>query len=65
MMRGISGGQRKRVTTGEMVVGAKKTLFMVRLLVAAGHSHDVWSFQQMSPNAMFADQQASMHDWAR
>jgi ABC-type multidrug transport system ATPase subunit len=28
MLRGISGGQRKRVTTGEMVVGAKKTLFM-------------------------------------
>ncbi|XP_074289923.1 ABC transporter G family member 31 isoform X2 [Silene latifolia] len=28
MLRGISGGQRKRVTTGEMVVGPKKTLFM-------------------------------------
>ncbi|KAH9560799.1 hypothetical protein CY35_06G126700 [Sphagnum magellanicum] len=28
MLRGISGGQRKRVTTGEMVAGAKKTLFM-------------------------------------
>ncbi|CAI9106961.1 OLC1v1006213C1 [Oldenlandia corymbosa var. corymbosa] len=28
MMRGISGGQKKRVTTGEMVVGPRKTLFM-------------------------------------
>ncbi|XP_077218109.1 ABC transporter G family member 42-like [Tasmannia lanceolata] len=28
MMRGISGGQKKRVTTGEMMVGPTKTLFM-------------------------------------
>ncbi|XP_073156192.1 ABC transporter G family member 34-like isoform X3 [Henckelia pumila] len=28
MRRGISGGQMKRVTTGEMLVGAKKVLFM-------------------------------------
>ncbi|GMQ08540.1 hypothetical protein CsSME_00052220 [Camellia sinensis var. sinensis] len=28
MMRGISGGQKKRVTTGEMIVGPTKTLFM-------------------------------------
>ncbi|XP_008447550.2 ABC transporter G family member 35-like [Cucumis melo] len=28
MIRGISGGQRKRVTTGEMIVGPTKTLFM-------------------------------------
>lgn len=28
MKRGISGGQRKRVTTGEMIVGPTKTLFM-------------------------------------
>ncbi|KAK2978894.1 hypothetical protein RJ640_030943 [Escallonia rubra] len=28
MMRGISGGQRKRVTTGEMLVGPAKALFM-------------------------------------
>ncbi|KAL3144459.1 hypothetical protein ABBQ32_004202 [Trebouxia sp. C0010 RCD-2024] len=28
MIRGISGGQKKRVTTGEMLVGPKKTLFM-------------------------------------
>ncbi|RWR92141.1 ABC transporter-like protein [Cinnamomum micranthum f. kanehirae] len=28
MVRGVSGGQRKRVTTGEMVVGPRKTLFM-------------------------------------
>ncbi|KAL8521834.1 hypothetical protein ACS0TY_012121 [Phlomoides rotata] len=28
MIRGISGGQRKRVTTGEMIVGPSKALFM-------------------------------------
>ncbi|KAL0355324.1 UNVERIFIED_CONTAM: Pleiotropic drug resistance protein 1 [Sesamum radiatum] len=28
MIRGISGGQRKRVTTGEMLVGPAKALFM-------------------------------------
>ncbi|CAI0399920.1 unnamed protein product [Linum tenue] len=28
MLRGISGGQKKRVTTGEMIVGPRKTLFM-------------------------------------
>ncbi|KAL0915539.1 hypothetical protein M5K25_015965 [Dendrobium thyrsiflorum] len=28
MLRGISGGQRKRVTTGEMIVGPAKALFM-------------------------------------
>ncbi|CAN8270209.1 unnamed protein product [Cochlearia groenlandica] len=28
MTRGISGGQKKRVTTGEMIVGPTKTLFM-------------------------------------
>ncbi|XP_070035889.1 ABC transporter G family member 31-like [Nicotiana tomentosiformis] len=27
-IRGVSGGQRKRVTTGEMIVGPRKTLFM-------------------------------------
>ncbi|KAK9131814.1 hypothetical protein Scep_011342 [Stephania cephalantha] len=28
MHRGVSGGQRKRVTTGEMIVGPRKALFM-------------------------------------
>ena len=28
MIRGISGGQKKRVTTGEMIVGPAKTLFL-------------------------------------
>jgi len=28
MHRGISGGQKKRVTTGEMIVGEAKALFM-------------------------------------
>ena len=30
VIRGISGGQKKRVTTGEMLVGPQKVLFMVR-----------------------------------
>ena len=30
MIRGISGGQKKRVTTAEMISGPKRTLFMVR-----------------------------------
>ncbi|KAK1311612.1 ABC transporter G family member 31 [Acorus calamus] len=28
MVRGVSGGQRKRVTTGEMIVGPRKSVFM-------------------------------------
>ncbi|KAF1894840.1 hypothetical protein Lal_00028284 [Lupinus albus] len=28
MLRGVSGGQRKRVTTGEMIVGPRRALFM-------------------------------------
>nr|XP_011460946.1 PREDICTED: ABC transporter G family member 31 [Fragaria vesca subsp. vesca] len=28
MLRGVSGGQRKRVTTGEMAVGPRKAMFM-------------------------------------
>ncbi|XP_061368731.1 ABC transporter G family member 31-like [Gastrolobium bilobum] len=28
MIRGVSGGQKKRVTTGEMIVGPRKALFM-------------------------------------
>ncbi|BBN01006.1 hypothetical protein Mp_2g03890 [Marchantia polymorpha subsp. ruderalis] len=28
MLRGISGGQKKRVTTGEMIVGPKRVMFM-------------------------------------
>ena len=28
MTRGISGGERKRVTTGEIIVGPSKVLFM-------------------------------------
>ena len=33
MVRGISGGQKKRVTTSEMICGPKRTLFMVRRLL--------------------------------
>ena len=32
MVRGISGGQKKRVTTSEMICGPKRTLFMVSLV---------------------------------
>ena len=28
MIRGVSGGQKKRVTTGEMIVGPAKVLLM-------------------------------------
>ena len=28
MIRGVSGGEKKRVTTGEIVVGPSKVLFM-------------------------------------
>ncbi|KAF8393290.1 hypothetical protein HHK36_021531 [Tetracentron sinense] len=34
MLRGISGGQRKRVTTGEMLVGPAKVLFMDEISTA-------------------------------
>ena len=39
MIRGISGGQRKRVTSGEMLVGPSKVLFAdeVRLLMWRWH----------------------------
>lgn len=37
MIRGISGGQKKRVTTAEMVAGPKKTLFMVSYLPSGRH----------------------------
>ncbi|KAI9110322.1 hypothetical protein K1719_018764 [Acacia pycnantha] len=35
MLRGISGGQRKRVTTGEMLVGPAKALFMDEISTAS------------------------------
>ena len=28
MIRGISGGQKRRVTSGEMIVGPKRVVFM-------------------------------------
>ncbi|TKY58467.1 Pleiotropic drug resistance protein 1 [Spatholobus suberectus] len=34
MLRGVSGGQRKRVTTGEMLVGPAKALFMDEISTA-------------------------------
>ncbi|KAK4427940.1 ABC transporter G family member 35 [Sesamum alatum] len=38
MKRGISGGQKKRVTTGEMIVGPSKTLFMDEILTGLDSS---------------------------
>jgi ABC-type Mn2+/Zn2+ transport system ATPase subunit len=37
MLRGISGGQKKRVTTAEMVVGPKKTLFLDEISTGLVH----------------------------
>ena len=53
MIRGISGGQRKRVTTGEMIVGPMKTLFMVRIILflSAGFALHP-SFMQSCRNAV-------------
>ncbi|KAK8994791.1 hypothetical protein V6N11_045862 [Hibiscus sabdariffa] len=38
MHRGVSGGQKKRVTTGEMIVGPTKTLFMDKILTGLDSS---------------------------
>ncbi|KAL0354748.1 UNVERIFIED_CONTAM: Pleiotropic drug resistance protein 1 [Sesamum radiatum] len=38
MIRGISGGQRKRVTTGEMLVGPAKALFMDEISICLDSS---------------------------
>ncbi|KAH9331701.1 hypothetical protein KI387_003809, partial [Taxus chinensis] len=38
MQRGISGGQKKRVTTGEMIVGAANSLFMDEISTALDSS---------------------------
>ena len=61
MVRGISGGQRKRVTTGEMVVGPMKTLFLVSPSQQCSSiiSH---AFQLIQPH--WAISQASLHYWA-
>ena len=37
MIRGISGGQKKRVTTGEMIVGPAKTLFLDEISTGRVH----------------------------
>ena len=38
MMRGVSGGQRKRVTTAELVVAPKKTLFLDEISTGLVHT---------------------------
>ncbi len=48
MIRGISGGQRKRVTTGEMTVGPMKTLFMVRTDPCTIHAVFAMRFHKLS-----------------
>ena len=35
MTRGVSGGEKKRVTTGEIVVGPSKVLFMDEISTGA------------------------------
>ena len=37
MIRGISGGQKKRVTTGEMIVGPCKTLYLDEVRLTGLH----------------------------
>ena len=38
MMRGVSGGQRKRVTTAELIVAPKKTLFLDEISTGLVHT---------------------------
>ncbi|RZB80897.1 ABC transporter G family member 31 [Glycine soja] len=38
MLRGVSGGQKRSVTTGEMIVGARKALFMDEILTGLDSS---------------------------
>ena len=38
MMRGVSGGQRKRVTTAEIIVAPKKTLFLDEISTGLVHT---------------------------
>ena len=44
MIRGISGGQKKRVTTGEMIVGPAKTLFLDEISTGGAHVPMHFSF---------------------
>ncbi|CAI0467875.1 unnamed protein product [Linum tenue] len=43
MVRGISGGQKKRVTTGEMIVGPRKTFFMDEISTGLDSSTTYWT----------------------
>ncbi|KAK8678822.1 hypothetical protein V6N13_144303 [Hibiscus sabdariffa] len=49
MLRGISGGQRKRVTTGEMLVGPARALFMdeISTVYQGPREHVVSFFESM------------------
>eukprot|EP00898_Chlorokybus_atmophyticus_P004211 jgi/Chlat1/4791/Chrsp31S04779 len=49
MIRGISGGQKRRVTTAEMVVGPKKTLFMDEITTGLDAS-TAWSIVKAAQN---------------
>ncbi|KAK8675921.1 hypothetical protein V6N13_033980 [Hibiscus sabdariffa] len=44
MVRGISGGQKKRVTTGEMLVGPAKALFMDEISTGDIKSWWIWGY---------------------
>ena len=70
MLRGISGGQKKRVTTAEMVVGPKKTLFLDEISTGLvrdpppphTHNKDEWTrgphtlYSSISSIAIYAGQ---------
>ena len=43
MMRGVSGGEKKRVTTGEIVVGPSKVLFMDEISTGANTCGHLYS----------------------
>ena len=49
MIRGVSGGEKKRVTTGEMLAGPSKVLFMDEISTGVLHCsdhlcRDVWEY---------------------
>ncbi|KAI7741348.1 hypothetical protein M8C21_029253, partial [Ambrosia artemisiifolia] len=55
MRRGISGGQKKRVTTGEMLVGPAKTLFMDEISTGLDSSTTFQIVKCMQQIAHFSD----------
>ncbi|RVW58199.1 Pleiotropic drug resistance protein 1 [Vitis vinifera] len=54
MIRGISGGQRKRVTTGEMLVGPSKALFMDEISTGLDSSTTYQIINSLSKPSIFS-----------